>query len=195
MMGSNPSVVLPPMSALLRVRCSCLVLLAIAMLFPLLAPAQSTLATVATVAAGTEPRAVAVNPATGRVYVANEFSNDVTVIDASTRATTRVAVGNRPQYIAVNSRTNRIYVANAQDASLSVIDGATLAVATYTVNGSGPFLVDESTNRIYMVRLGTADEVTYFNGNDNSWYTIALDSYAPVALDLDRYTSRLYVAN
>jgi len=151
-------------------------------------------AVVATVPAGTEARAVAVNANTGRVFVANEFSNDVTVIDGATRTTTRVAVGKRPQYIAVNTRSNKVYVSNAQDASISVIDGATLAVTTVNVNGSGPFLVDEAANRIYMVRLGTADEVTYFNGNDNSFYTIALDAYSPVAVALNPYTARLYVA-
>ena len=149
---------------------------------------------VATAAAGTEPRAVAVNPNTGRAYVANEFSNDVTVLDASGHVLSRVPVGKRPQYIAVNSRTNKVYVSNAQDATLSVIDGATLSVNNYMVSGSGPFLVDEAVNRIYMVRLGNADEVTYFNGNDNSFYTIALDSYSPVAISLNPYTARLYVA-
>ena len=148
----------------------------------------------AVVPAGTEPRAIAVDPSTGRAFVANEFSNDVTVIEPGTRATRTVAVGKRPQYIAVNTRTHKVYVSNSQDASISVIDGATLAVTTVVVNGSGPFLVDEAANRIYMVRLGTADEVTYFNGNDNSFYTIALDSYSPTALALNPYTSRLYVA-
>lgn len=182
------------MSSLLRARISPLFLLFSLLLLAAAfqAAAQSV---VATVAAGTEPRAVAVNPATNKVWVANEFSNDVTVIDGATRAATRVAVGKRPQYIAVNTRTNRVYVSNAQDASISVIDGATLAVTTVMVSGSGPFLVDEATNRIYMVRLGTADEVTYFNGNDNSFYTIALDSYSPVALALNPYNARLYVAN
>ena len=146
------------------------------------------------VPAGNEPKAVAVDPSTGRAFVANEFSNDVTVIEPGTRATKTVAVGKRPQYIAVNTRTHKVYVSNSQDASISVIDGSTLAVTTIVVNGSGPFLVDEAANRIYMVRLGTADEVTYFNGADNSFYTIALDSYSPTAVALNPYTSRLYVS-
>lgn len=39
---------------------------------------------VATVPAGTSPFAVAVNPATNRIYVANINSNNVTVIDGAT---------------------------------------------------------------------------------------------------------------
>ena len=152
-------------------------------------------AVLATVAAGSEPRAIAVNAKTGKAYVANEFSNDVTVVDGATQATTRVAVGRRPQYIAVNTATNKVFVSNAQDASISVIDGATLAVQAYLVNGSGPFLIDEAINRVYMARLGNADEVTYFDATADTWYTIATDSYSPVALALNPYTKRLFVAN
>lgn len=148
-----------------------------------------------TIPAGTDPRAVAVNPVTNKVYVANEFSNDVTVLDGATQATTRVAVGRRPQYIGVNTATNKIYVSNGQDSSLSVIDGNTLAVTTLGINGAGPILVDESINRIYIVRLGNADEVTYLDGNDNSWYTIATDSFSPVSVGLNPNTRRLYVAH
>ncbi|MDQ3713759.1 MAG: hypothetical protein M3388_16275 [Acidobacteriota bacterium] len=38
-----------------------------------------------TVAAGTDPYAVAVNPITNRIYVANNGSNNVTVIDGRRR--------------------------------------------------------------------------------------------------------------
>jgi YVTN family beta-propeller protein len=156
------------------------------------AAAQSV---IATLPAGTDPRAVAVDPATNTIYVANEFSNDVTVIDGASHASRRVAVGRRPQYIAVNPATHRVYVSNGGDASLSVIDGGTLAVATLAINGSGPILVDPSINRVYVVRLGTADEVTYVNGADNAWYTIATDSFSPVSIALNPNTRRLYVAH
>ena len=157
------------------------------------APAQSVSPPIA---AGKNFRAVAVNPATNRIYAANEFANSVTVIDGTTNTVVReVPVGRRPQYIAVNATTNRVYVSNAQDASLSVIDGATFAVTTLVVNGSGPILVDESINRIYVVKMGIADEVAYVNGNDNTWYTIATHSFSPVSISLNPHTRRLYVAH
>ena len=49
--------------------------------------------TTATVAAGTHPYAVAVNPVTNKIYVANYGSANVTVIDGATNGTTTVAVG------------------------------------------------------------------------------------------------------
>src|SRR5678815_2295273 len=50
-------------------------------------------------------------------------------------------------------------------------------------------------NQIYVVRLGTADEVTIVDGAKLTWYTAATDSYAPVDLALDEAGDKLYVAN
>ena len=50
----------------------------------------------ATITAGTAPYTVAVNPITNKIYVANQTSDDVTVIDGATNATTTVAAGNGP---------------------------------------------------------------------------------------------------
>ena len=48
-----------------------------------------------------------------RIYVANYWSNNVSVIDANTNTVVAtVAVGSYPYGVAVNSTTNRIYVAN-----------------------------------------------------------------------------------
>ena len=167
------------------------------LLLALLLPAAPLRAQTVAANLGTagESRAIAVNPVTGRVYAVNEFANSVTVIDGATHTMRQVAVGRRPQFVAVNTATNRVYVSNAQDATLSVIDGATLAVSTYVINGAGPILVDESINRIYVVKMGIADEVAYFNGNDNTWYTIATHSFSPVSLSLNPHTRRLFVAH
>ena len=51
----------------------------------------------ATVTAGANPYAVAVNPVTNKIYVANYGSDNVTVIDGATNDTTTVAVGIEPQ--------------------------------------------------------------------------------------------------
>ena len=81
------------------------------------------------IAVGTDPSAIAIDATRNRIYVANEGSNNVTVIDGANNSTRTVPVGPRPQYIAVNTKTNRIYVNNAADSSISVIDGSTLAVS------------------------------------------------------------------
>ena len=52
------------------------------------------------------------NPVTNKIYVANNASNNVTVIDGATNSTTTVSAGSAPVSVAVNPVTNKIYVAN-----------------------------------------------------------------------------------
>ena len=77
--------------------------------------------------AGIGPWAVAVNPVTNKVYVANYnfIPGEVTVIDGATNVTKTVEAGYSPAAVAVNPVTNKIYVANFNGDSVTVIDGAT----------------------------------------------------------------------
>ena len=95
-------------------------------------------AVVATVAVGTGPNAVAVNPNTNKIYVANtnpDNPSSVTVIDGATNNTTTVntttVVGEFSVAVAVNSVTNQIYVVNG--GGVTVIDGATNNTTTVPV--------------------------------------------------------------
>src|SRR5713101_1730527 len=71
---------------------------------------------VATIPAGANPLAAAVNPVTNKIYVANKNSNNVTVIDGANPTKTPppppVPAGTNPAGVAVNPVTNKIYVAN-----------------------------------------------------------------------------------
>ncbi len=142
---------------------------------------------------------VAVNPVTNKVYVANEFANTVTVIDQASNTSTTIPVGNRPQFIVVNPLTNRIFVNNGQDASLTVIDGNTDTPvdAAFPVGSQGPMAINAETNIVYIVRMTSVatDEVSFFNANNNTWYTIATESFQPTALTVNPVTNTLYVAH
>ena len=82
---------------------------------------------------------MAVNPNTNRIYVANDCSDNVSVIDgASNTVVATVAVGSGPYGVAVNPNTNRIYVTNAGSDNVSVIDGATNTVVATVAVGSRP---------------------------------------------------------
>src|SRR5262249_8468272 len=83
----------------------------------LLAQAQTITTTVGT---GATPSAVAINPVTNKISVANMHSNNVTVIDGASNTATTVNVGQAPTALAVNSVTNKIYVANGQGNSNTV---------------------------------------------------------------------------
>ena len=81
---------------------------------------------------------MAVNPVTNKIYVANTDSNNVTVIDGATNATTTVAAGAHPCAVAVNPVTNKIYVANHGSNNVTVIDGATNDTTTVAVRHRAP---------------------------------------------------------
>ena len=73
-----------------------------------------------------EPWAVAVNPATNMIYVANFDDDDVTVIDGATNQKVGdPSTGEGPDALVVDPVNNLIYVANFDSSSLTVIDGAT----------------------------------------------------------------------
>src|SRR5713226_2011332 len=98
---------------------------------------------VATIPAGANPLAAAVNPVTNKIYVANQGSNNVTVIDGANPTKTPppppVPAGTNPAGVAVNPVTNKIYVANQGSNNVTVIDGATNATTTVTdPNASAP---------------------------------------------------------
>ncbi|MFZ0821806.1 MAG: hypothetical protein WAM91_17215, partial [Candidatus Acidiferrales bacterium] len=113
-----------------------------------------------TVAAGTEPYAVAVNPVTNKIYVSKENSDNVTVIEGATNNTTTVAAGTAPQGVSVNPVTNKIYVVNANGSNVTVIDGATNTTTTVAA-GTEPFAVavNPVTNQIYVTNF-TSENVT-----------------------------------
>jgi YVTN family beta-propeller protein len=85
---------------------------------------------VATVRTGSFCQALAVNPKTNKIYVANNFGHSVTVIDGVTHEATTIRVGQGPRAIVVNPVTNKIYTANYGSKDASVIDGATNAVTS-----------------------------------------------------------------
>jgi YVTN family beta-propeller protein len=69
---------------------------------------------------GDAPLGVAVNPLSGRTYVANHRGGTVSVIDDGAVVAT-VPVGRQPTSVAVNPLTELVYVVNSRDGTVSVI--------------------------------------------------------------------------
>ena len=60
-----------------------------------------------TIVVGSNPRALVYNPINNKVYCANEYSNDVTVIDGATDAVIKtIAVGDGPRAFTWNYKQN-----------------------------------------------------------------------------------------
>ena len=79
---------------------------------------------------------MAVDPATGVVYVADPSNDSVSVIDVATNTVTgSIPVGGDPEAIAVDPRTHTAYVANTSSGTVSVISAA-LPTPVTTVSSS-----------------------------------------------------------
>ncbi len=132
-----------------------------------------THALVATIAAGDRPVAVATSADGARVYVANLFSNDVTVIDTATNTviTTIAMAGGDPFGgpfgLALTPDGSRLYVTSSSSGNVSIIDTSSntvinrlsiigpsrIAIATngnayLTVNSGQVVVIDTSTDLI-----------------------------------------------
>jgi len=171
----------------------------------------------ATVAVGANPVAVAVNPVTDKIYVANcvpsgsrspGIRGTVTVIDGHTNIQTEVAVGICPSAVAVNPLTNKIYVANygkfnlwcgscINYGSVTVIDGATNSTLTIT-NSQAKFpravALNSVTNKIYLAN-NLSQNVTVIDGASNSITTVPTTGIYPYDIAVDSATNKIYVTS
>ena len=147
-----------------------------------------------TVTVGVSPVAVALNPATNKIYVANSGGASVTVIDGLTDSTTSVTVGFAPNSVAVNPVTNKVYVVNGASNTVTVIDGATLSTTTINV-GVLPdaIAVNSVTNKIYVANEDTGT-VTVIDGGTLAT-TVVPVGHNPLSVAVDSATNKVYVAN
>lgn len=154
-------------------------------------PAQTLLTNVGT---SSYPTAVALNVVTNKVYVINQNSNNVTVIDGVTDTTVSVPTGVGPYALAVNPVTNKIYVANTNASTVTVIDGATNRTSTVGV-GTGPLgvAVDPATNKIYVANF-SASSVTVIDGATNTTSTISVGS-RPYSVAVNSATDEIFVTD
>ena len=113
--------------------------------------------------AGHTPCAVAANPRSNTVYVANYADGSVTVLDTATgRATATIPVGEHPQALAVDAQRNLVYVANTFSNTVTIIDGEhRKAVATLPA-GKAPYAlaVDPGSSRLYVANEAGATHFT-----------------------------------
>jgi YVTN family beta-propeller protein len=106
---------------------------------------------------GGDPRGAVVNPEDGRIYVANSWSNDVTVIDGITmRTVATVPTGLRPLGVAIG-QGGLVYVVNEESENVGVVDGNTRGlVATVAVSPSPRGMaIEAQSGRLYVAGAST----------------------------------------
>lgn len=137
-----------------------------AMILAAAAPVLPADVPIATIPVGDAPVAVAVNPVTQRVYVANYYGGTVSLIDGVTDSTvatitmprtTSIAV---PVAVAVDPLVSRAVVGNWYSDIISVIDEASASavatIATEYSHGAGPRAVamNPAASKAYVVDYG-----------------------------------------
>jgi YVTN family beta-propeller protein len=144
---------------------------------------------------GSKPFSIAVNPATNRIYVGNDVSNTVSVIDGAHHTVITSIAANRPYKIDVNPATNKIYVASLQTSGIvKVIDGATNTSVNVTVgNWPSGVAVNRGNNKIYITNYNDST-VTEIDGGTNATTTIKVGIH-PEWLAADPVTGKVFVSN
>jgi YVTN family beta-propeller protein len=156
---------------------------------------------------GTAPIAVAIDPSTHNVYVANEGSDSISVIDESGDAdngtvTATVPIGSQPYGVAVDPVSHSVYVTNGN--TVSVIDESGDAnTGTVTANikvGDVPdaVAVDPSTHNVYVANEGSDSISVIDESGDANTGTVTSTipvGGTPTGVAVDPSTHSLYVVN
>ena len=139
---------------------------------------------------------MALNEATGALYVARPNNAEVAVLEPGASTFKRIPTGQIPCSVGVNPRTNTIYVVNYADNSITAIDSSKgLAIATIAV-GKRPeaIAVDTKHNRVYVANT-QGNSVTVIDGETNGVLATVDAGIAPYAMAIDPQRGKLHVAN
>ena len=119
------------------------------------------------------PRGIATNENTNRIYVSNEGNNTISVIDGNTNKLVKtIPVGANPYNLVVNPNTNMIYVANYGNGNgntVSVIDGNTNKLVKTIPVGYSPMAIaiNPDTKMIYVTNIDH-NKIYIINGTTNN---------------------------
>ena len=154
---------------------------------------------------GINPVDVKVDYINGKAYVLNRISNNISVINTTSRdpsenVTEIPSYGARISAIDVDVEKNRLFVANEKNDTVSVIDGYThKPIGDPIPVGSTPvaITVDGDAHRLYVVN-SRDDTVSVININGPAREPIGDPipvGSTPVAIPLDSSNNRMYVVN
>ena len=144
-----------------------------------------------------QPKGIAVDAGTGRVYVANFNTSSVTVINDATGALLSMfsTGGTHANQLALNPVTNKLYVTNRDSDNVSVLNPVNGALLAQIPVGSHPFgiAVNPNTNRIYVANFDSGT-VSIIDGNTNTVIDTVNVGTLPAFITIDPLTNRVYVS-
>jgi YVTN family beta-propeller protein len=167
---------------------------------PLLASSIQRLGGIDGISVNNFPVDIAVNPYTNRLYVTNEFSNTVSVIDTRTdQVVDTIAVGILPYGIAIDTISNRIFVSNIESDTVSVIDGPTNKVVSQVTNLSNPvgITINPFKSLVYVSNIdnGTVTVIDEISRKVQNRVSVGNFPYDIAVYRLNSITDLIYVTN
>ena len=130
-------------------------------------------------------------------YVANQFSNNVSVVNTKTnKVVITIPVGAHPTGVSANPDGSRVYVTNNTDGTVSVINTVTNKVTTTIPVGGGPYgiCVSPDGSHVYVANYNSASVSVIDAASNNVTATIPVGSYSyGIAVSPDG--SRVYSAS
>ena len=156
-----------------------------------------------TVSVGNKPLAITYNPSNNNIYVANTFSDTMSVIDTSknNNVISNIAVGHFPgnssSGVAYNSKNGNMYAANIGSDSLSEIDGSNNVVISSIKQLSNPagIAYDSANSHIYITN-NKANSVSVIDTLRNNRVIATMPvGISPSAIIFDSDNGHVYVAN
>jgi YVTN family beta-propeller protein len=137
------------------------------------------------------------NPFTNKIYVANQYSNTVSVFDAEThRLIKTIPTGTFPYSIDSNPFNNRVYVTNRGSDDVTVIDGSTDSVIDNITVGKSPvqLSVDQSSSWIYVSNIDS-NSISVIDGITNQVIRTISGINTPYGVNVNPLSNKIYVSN
>lgn len=124
--------------------------------------------TIGTIAVGAQPKGIAVDPATNRVFVGLASSSSVAVIDAnSNRLIATWATDGQGNTNGVAFAQNKLFVSKRNNASVSVLDANSGAFITNIPVGHSPYGIAAAGSRVWVANFDD-NSITLLDANANS---------------------------
>jgi YVTN family beta-propeller protein len=147
--------------------------------------------------AGLGIQGLAVNLATGTVYVANASDNVIDVIDCgSSSVSKRIPVSSSPLGVAANSLNNQVYAAIA-NGTVNVIDGSKNVITTTTAVGGANAGVAANivTGNVFVTNNTFGPSTTAILDSKGNILADLGVGNTPLGVDVDPVTNLAFVAN
>jgi YVTN family beta-propeller protein len=160
--------------------------------------------TIGTTTANPFPTGLSISPDGKTLYVANNLTNNIAIVNIATKTvTTTVAVGTYPYTTLISKDGKTVYVSNWGDGTISVLDTKTQAIVSTIAVGKHPNALALGPDERLFVADANSDAISVIDTNSNKTVrTISVSLYAhapygssPESIAVSPNGQFLYVVN